>query len=133
MYPFYTTLVTLSTGFLWFRVHCVCFIPIGPVQIERFGNLAITDFLAIFGEPLLNGAPAHAVVVAGKYRFSWRRRADLFRQELPVLIDMHGATELVAAIRVAVQDIALRSIDHVLLEERTCTYSLINSERRSRC
>src|SRR5260221_8053964 len=84
-------------------------------------------------EPLLNAAPMHALVIEGEYRFRRRGLANLFRQELPVLINVNRATELIAAIGIAIQDIRLTGIDHVLLEECPRAYSLIDSNRRSRC
>src|SRR5260221_6491769 len=111
----------------------VCFRPIRPVQIERFGNVSIRYFMSVRLEPLLNAAPMHALVIESEYRLRRCRLTNLFRQELPVLIDMHGATELIAAIRITIQDIALTGIDHVLLEECPRAHGLIDSDRRSCC
>src|SRR5260221_8684412 len=135
---FVTTFVTFSAEFVsLFRsriaLNRVCFRPIRPVQIERFGNVSIRYFMSVRLEPLLNAAPMHALVIESEYRLRRCRLTNLFRQELPVLIDMHGATELVATIRITIENVALRGIDHVLLEECPRAYSLIDSNRRSRC
>src|SRR6266446_5324847 len=83
-------------------------------------------------EPLFNAAPMHALVIEGEYRLRRCRRANLFRQELPVLVNMHRASEQIAAVRITIENVTLTGIDHVLLEERPRTYGFIDGNRCSR-
>ncbi len=50
-----------------------------------------------------------------------------------MLIDMHGATELVTPVRIPIQNVSFTGIDHVLLEECPRAHGLIDGDRRSRC